>query len=75
MRFILPRINKLFTDGDKVFKLEHIGIEFKVLVRGWEENLIENGDGILSTRKRCTMKLINYLLDLTLCLMMIQTRI
>lgn len=32
MKFIFPRIDKLFANGDKVVKLEHIGIEFKVLV-------------------------------------------
>ncbi len=32
MRFILPRIDKLFTNGDKIVKLEHIGIESKILV-------------------------------------------
>jgi hypothetical protein len=32
VRFIFPNIYKLFANGDKVVKLEHIGIESKVLV-------------------------------------------
>ncbi len=32
VRFIFPRIYKLFASGDKVVKLEHIGIESKVFV-------------------------------------------
>ncbi len=32
MRFILPRIDKLYASGNKVVKLEHTRIDSKVLV-------------------------------------------
>ncbi len=66
VKFFFPQIDVLFVVKDKVVKVEHFGVESKVLCGDWGKKMMENGYGILSMKRGCIMKDINFQWGLTL---------
>jgi hypothetical protein len=56
VRFFFLGIDVLFVVGDKVVKVEHVGIKSKVLLWRLGKEMVENGYGILNMKRRCSMR-------------------
>jgi hypothetical protein len=54
--FFFLGIDVSFVIGDKVVKVEHVGVKSKVLVWRLGKKMVENGYGILNMKRRCSMR-------------------